>query len=178
MSSIGIVGARDVVPVSRSAVVVSGTTGLLHKLPTNVVLGTPSSLTKLAAAPAFGVWIAHGRLLTYQPAINAPLTTTLHLPYPASGVMGDPDHGVYVAMAGSKPPLDAPYLAYFSPRALRAAQPKPTAELNGHIGVSSMAPRPDGSVVFVTFDGGVWAWTPFHRMRGGLQPFATTSPLR
>jgi hypothetical protein len=160
-------------------VVVSGTTGLLHKLPTNVVLGTPSSsLTKLAPAPANGVWIAHGRLLTYQPAINAPLTTTLHLPYPASGVMGDPDHGVYVAMAGSKPPLDAPYLAYFSPRALRAAQPKPTAELNGHIGVSSMAPRPDGSVVFVTFDGGVWAWTPFYRMRGGLQLFATTSPLR
>jgi hypothetical protein len=179
MHAIGIVGARDVVPVGPSAVVVSGTTGLLHKLPSNAILGTPSSsLTKLAAAPGYGVWIAHGRQLTYQPAINAPLTTTLHLPYPVSGVMGDPEQGVYVSLAGSKPPLDAPYLVYFSPRSLQAAHPRPTAALNGHIGVSSMAARPDGSVVFVTFDGGVWAWTPFHHGRGGDRSFGAAALLR
>ena len=178
-TSIGIVGARDVVPVSASSVVVSGTTGLLHQLPSNVVLGTPmASLSKLAAAPAYGVWIAHGRLLTYQPAIDAPLTTTLHLPFTVSGVMGDPQHGVYVALAGSKPQLNAPYLVYYSAEALRAARPRPTAVLNGHIGVSSMAPGPAGEVVFVTFDGGVWGWSPLHQMRSGDRSFATASALR
>jgi hypothetical protein len=41
-----------------------------------------------------------------------------------------------------------------------------------------MAPGPNGDVVFVTFDGGVWSWSPFHTMRGGDRSFATASALR
>jgi hypothetical protein len=75
-------------------------------------------------------------------------------------VLGDPDHGVYVALRTDKPPGNKPYLVYYSPAALATADPVPTAVLHGVLAAEEMVADPAGGIVFVTNDGDVDAWHP------------------
>lgn len=154
-------GARFVIPLSPHSVLVAGSTGTLHELPSGqfVYLGAkPPSL--LASAPAYGIWIAHGRRLTYQTRIDEPPALRLDLPLSVGAVIGDPDHGVYVELHSENPRHYDPYLVYYSPAALRSPHPQPTARLDGLVQAEGMVANPAGGVVFVTNDGAVDAWHP------------------
>ena len=64
---------------------------------------------------------------TYQTAIDAAPTLTLRLPLNVGAVVGDPADGVYIATRSENPRHYDPYLIYYSPAALTAAHPRPTA---------------------------------------------------
>lgn len=154
-------GARFAVPASASSVLVAGPTGRLRVLPGDrVVDSSTGPPTLLSPAPAYGIWIGHGRRLTYQSSVHAAPTVSLTLPLRVGAVLGDPAHGVYVATRSEDPLNYDPYLVYYSPSALRAPNPQPTDRLDGLLQAEGMVANPAGGIVFVTNQGTVDAWDP------------------
>jgi hypothetical protein len=154
-------GARDIAPLGTASVVVLGSSGSLLDLPDEVFINrNDPTLTMLAAAPQYGVWLAHGRNLTHEPAIDLPLDVSLRLPLPVREVLGDPADGAYIATQSEGPQRYDPYLVYYSPQALASRHPRPTALLDGRVRVESMTSGPDGGVVFVTTSGALVSWNP------------------
>ncbi len=156
-----VAGARFVIPLSATSVLVAGRSGTMRVLPSGqfVYLGL-TGLTLMAPAPSYGIWIARGRVLTYQTRIDEPPSVTLRLPLEVGSVTGDPTHGVYVALRSDNPFHYDPYLVYYSPAALRSRNPVPTARLDGLLQAEGMTADPAGGVVFVTNNGGIDEWNP------------------
>jgi DNA-directed RNA polymerase specialized sigma24 family protein len=154
-------GASDIAALSPTSVVVLSSAGQLLELPSNVIINhTDPSLTLVSSTPSYGVWIGHGGRLSYQPAIDSPLTVSLRLPLEIAHVVGDPTTGAYVATESSDPERVSPYLVYYSPQALKARHPRPTARLDGDVAVSAMSGGVDGGLVYVTTDGAIVSWNP------------------
>jgi hypothetical protein len=152
-------GAKFVVPLSGSSVLVATGSGELRSLPGNEVVDRGERApTLLAPAPDYGIWIAHGRQLSYQASIALKPSVNLTLPLNVAGVTGDPAHGVYVATSSDNPLHYDPYLVYYSPAALKAPHPQPTARLDGLVQAEDMVANPAGGVVFTTNEGDVDAW--------------------
>lgn len=154
-------GARFVVPVSSRSVLVAGRTSTLRELPGDRVvdssLGAP---TLLSPTSPYGIWIGHGRRLTYQSSLHTGPTVTLTLPLTVAAVVGDPADGVYVATRSENPLDYDPYLVYYASSALLTSDPQPTARLDGLLQAEGMVADPAGGVVFVTNEGTVDAWNP------------------
>ncbi len=156
-----VVGARFVIPLSATSVLVAGRSGTMRVLPSGqfVYLGV-RGLSLLASAPSYGIWIARGPVLTYQTRIDEPPSVTLRLPLDVASVTGDPAQGVYVALRSNNPFHYDPYLVYYSPAALRSRHPVPTARLDGLLQAEGMTADPAGGVVFVTNNGAIDEWNP------------------
>jgi hypothetical protein len=145
-------------------VLVAGRSGTLRELPSQqfVYLGAKPP-TVLEAAPAYGIWIAYGRRLTFQTRIDQAPLVSMTMPYPVRFVSGDPATGIYVALDSKDAEDNEPYLVYYSPAALAAHRTQPTAKLTGDLQVEGMVDDPVGGIVYVTNNGAVVAWRP-----GGL----------
>jgi hypothetical protein len=171
-------GARFVVPLSATSVLVSGRTGVLHELPSGIpVLAGRTAPTLLDPAPSFGFWLGFGRRVTYLAALGGPENIKLTMPLAVAQVVGDPSSGVYIALKSDDPLNHDPYLVYYSPLALEASHPKPTAHLDGLTQAEGLAVDPAGGVVFVTNSGTVEAWRP-DGLRRASQGATALSSLR
>ena len=172
-----IAGATFVVPLSESQVLVAGRTGTLHELPGGrpVRVGHRAP-TLLSPAPQYGVWIGYGRQVSYWPSIGAAPTLTLRLPLTVGAVVGDPAHGVYVATRSDNPRHYDPYLVYYSPAALTAAHPQPTALLDGLVQAEHMVIDPAGGVVFTSNEGAVDLWYPRRAARARVNGRRASRP--
>jgi hypothetical protein len=158
---VGLPGARNVAPVSATSVVVSGTFGVMHELPANVLVQSGSPfLTYLSSTASYGVWIGHDNQLYYRTGIDDAPSVAVRLPLDVGLVTGDPATGVYVATRSNDPQHYDPYLVYYSPTALRAPRPRPTARLDGRVEVESMVSGQAGGIVFVTTSGAIESWNP------------------
>jgi hypothetical protein len=157
-----ITGARFVVPVGVSTVLVEGRSATAHVLPGGhpVSLQGPTAPTLLASAPSYGFWVAHGKRLSYQAGVNAAPSLVLTFSVAVGAVVGDPQDGVYVALRINNPPGNIPYLAYYSPADLAAGARQPTASLHGVLLAETLVANPSGGVVFTTNNGTVDAWRP------------------
>jgi hypothetical protein len=157
-----ITGPRFVVPVGASAVLVSGPSAAAHVLPGGhrIDLGGRSAPTLVSSAPQYGFWVAHGRRVSYYPTVSMRPSLTLTLPLRVGAVIGDPRHGVYVALRTDKPPVNNPYLVYYSPAQLASGDLAPTESLHGLLAAEGIVANPAGGVVFVTNDGTVDTWRP------------------
>ncbi|HTW20759.1 MAG TPA: hypothetical protein VME70_11175 [Mycobacteriales bacterium] len=164
-------GARFVVPLGPSSVLVAGRSGLMRELPSGnsvVIGGTP---TLVAPAPSYGIWIVTGRRASYFPAISDRATLTLPLSLEVGAVIGDPSDGVYIATRSRNPRHYDPYLVYYSPAALEKHHPKPTARLDGFVQAETMTANPAGGIVFTTNEGAVDSWNPAgHPVSAGKAP--------
>jgi hypothetical protein len=157
-----VAGARFVVPLGRSSVLVDGPTSVARELPSGhpVSLGKGGPPTLVSPAPGYGFWVAHGKRLSYQAGVNAAPSLALTFPVAVGAVVGDPQDGVYVALRINNPPGNIPYLAYYSPADLAAGARQPTASLHGVLLAETLVANPSGGVVFTTNNGTVDAWRP------------------
>jgi hypothetical protein len=153
--------ARFIVPVSAHSILIAEADGTQRLLPGHRIItrSTPPP-TLLSPAPGYGIWTGHGNRVTYQRSVNAKPSLTITLPLRVGAVVGDPAHGVYIATQSNNPVHYDPYLVYYSPSALRPANPQPTARLNGLVQAEHIVASPAGGVVFVTNKGTVDAWNP------------------
>jgi hypothetical protein len=153
--------ARFIVPTSARSILIAEADGTLRQLPDGQVIARSTAPpTLLSPAPGYGIWTGRGNRVSYQASVNAKPAVTITLPLRIAAVVGDPRHGVYIATKSNNPLHYDPYLVYYSPAALRAASPQPTARLNGLVQAERMVASPAGGVVFVTNKGTVNAWDP------------------
>jgi hypothetical protein len=167
-----ITGPRFVVPVGASAVLVSGRSATAHVLPggQRVDLGGRSGPSLVSSAPQYGFWVAHGRRVSYYATVSMRPSFTLTLPLRVGAVIGDPRHGVYVALRTDKPPVNNPYLVYYSPAQLATGDLVPTDSLHGLLAAEGIVADPAGGVVFVTNNGTVDSWRPTGSAAAAPQP--------
>jgi hypothetical protein len=171
-------GARFVVPLSPSSVLVAGRTGTLHELPSGVpILAGKTAPTLLDPAPSYGFWLGFGRRVAYLSAVGGPENIRLTLPLAIAKVVGDPADGVYIALKSDDPLNHDPYLVYYSPAALAANHPQPTAHLDGLAQAEDLVVDPAGGIVFVTNEGTVEAWRPAGLTGQGQKPTSGLTTL-
>jgi DNA-directed RNA polymerase specialized sigma24 family protein len=161
VARVTIAGARYLVPVSATSVLVSGTSGELRQLPGNRIVDPGDEpLTLLAPAASYGFWTAQDQRLSYRSGVGASPSLTVTMRSRVVAVSGDPTGGVYIALAPTHERGATPYLVYYSPLALRSSEPRPTAQVLGHTRVEGMVLDPVGGVVFTTSFGFVEMWRP------------------
>lgn len=161
VATIRVSGARFVVPLSVSSVLVAGSSGELRELPGNrVIEASQGPVTLLAPAPSYGFWVGRGNQLSYVAGAGVRPSLTVTMPSRVAAVTGDPAHGVFVALQSPNPQRNTPYLLYYSPAALAAVSPQPTGQVDGRTQIEDMIANPVGGVVFVTNFGVVKQWQP------------------
>jgi hypothetical protein len=171
-------GAKFVVPLGPSSVLVAGRTGTLHELPSGLpILAGKTAPTLLDPAPSYGFWLGFGRRVAYLSTVGGPENIRLTLPLAVAKVVGDPADGVYIALQSDDPLNHDPYLVYYSPTALEANHPQPTAHLDGLAQAEDLVVDPAGGVVFVTNEGTVEAWRPAGLAGQGQKPTSGLSTL-
>jgi hypothetical protein len=173
-----VAGAHFVVPVGAAAVLVTGRSATAHVLPGGhrIDLGGRSAPSLVSSAPQYGFWVAHGRRVSYYSTVSMRPSLTLTLPLRVGAVIGDPQQGVFVALRTNKPPVNNPYLVYYSPAQLAAGDREPTASLHGLLAAEGIAADPTGGVVFVTNNGTVATWRPTGSAGPLAQAAATSAP--